>query len=436
MTTLFEDLWHLWKQYVDFSVVENHELKEIMFHVFLGVVLTNKGYTYMESGMRKSVRLHLFMIQDSGTGKSQLMKAYNTLLISLGIKARLTVTDNVAALTGTTYFLDPFMSLDKKEKEDKKDKENGGLKERAIKIRKGLLSELLALTWDEGSALLQGGAFMKNMTDVFQVVMDEPGRVSKGMRLGTIEYPTNTTLVAGSYMFPEFKDTLLKKGFLQRMFIFFKQFSSKEKRNLRIGVNLLKKRKNPEKLRQLEAAMKLHLSRIPDLPGKNVTFNDNDILNFNTDLEDIYIKFIDKSFGGEKQTVLETFYSRLHSLIDKIATQRAMILGKVEVDNEDLQYAKTLSMKHIDSLLRLFDYLVGGELTTVPEHREIILTNIIIRSGGSMVQKELLDELKKIKKIGKWDLGFNRTLSFINELINKNKLKSSKGKKGEKLIFI
>lgn len=431
---LFEQLWTVWKKYVDYSVVENHELKEILFHVFLGVILTTKGYTYIESGKKKSVRLHLFMLQDSGTGKSQLMKAHHDLLLSLGIKSRFTVTDNQAAITGTVYLL-PDEIIGKLLQEAKEKGTNVSERDRVV-IKPGLLKDLHSLIWDEGSILLQNSPFMKNMTDIFQVVMDEPGRVSKGMKLGTIDYDTNTTIVAGSYMFNEFKDTLMKKGFLQRMFLFFKKFNEKEERNLRIGVNLLKRKKNPLKLKELEKIMRMQLDKIPLLKNKIITFNDKDILKFNIDLEEIYSKYINKAFTGEKQVVLKTFYSRLHLIIDKVATQRAIILGKTEVDYEDLQYAKQLSLKHIVTLLHIFDYLVGEEGPTIPERREMIILSILRLHDNKMVQKELLDELLKLKKLGKWDLGFNRTISFIDKLIEKHKLKQDTGIKGSKVIYI
>ena len=374
------------------------------------------------------------MVQDSGTGKSQMMKAYHNLLTALGIKSRLTVSDNEASLTGSTYLLpDKYAEVIKAEK---KKKGEAFLDDDRIKKKKGLLADLFSLCWDEGSVLIEEGKFSKNMTDYFQVVMDEPGRVSKGMRLGTIEYYTDATIVAGSYMVSDFKKTLLKKGFLQRMFLYFKKFTPQEERNIRIGVALLKTRKDPKKIQDLIEAIRRYVAKIPALEHKTITFNNEAVKKFLSDLEEIYRDHIDKAFTGEKQVVLKTFYSRLHNLIDKIAAQRAMILGKSEVEYEDLEYAKKLCMKHVKSLIAIFDYLVGGELVSVPERRELIVLTILSNNNGKLIQKDLLEELRKLKKLGKWDLGWNGTLKLLSELISKNRIKVSRGVKGKKLLFV
>ena len=41
--------------------------------------------------------------------------------------------------------------------------------------------------------------------------------------------------------------------------------------------------------------------------------------------EEIYKNYIENQFVGDKQTVLETFYSRMHLLMDRIAAQKAIV---------------------------------------------------------------------------------------------------------------
>lgn len=440
--TLFDDLKRLWKDYIDYYVVGNNELKEITFHAFLGIILTWKNRTYIESADKKSVRLHLFMIQDSRTGKGQLMSALTKLLYEFvpeKSKIRKTVKDNESCLCGTVYRL--YSDVDIK---NKKKGAEGKISPRSdeVVIKRGILSTLLALIWEEGSVLLKYSAYMDIVTDVFQVVMDEPGHVSKGMRLKTIEYPCNTTIIAGSYMFPEFRKTLITKGFLQRMFLHYKIFGKKEKRDIRIGVNLLKLHKNPEKIKKIIEGIKILVSRIPERRDKDgivkkyVTFNDEDTISFNNDLEEIYKEYVEYQFVGEKQKILETFYNGLHSLIDKIAAQRAMVLGRGEVIREDMEYGKQMCMMHLNSLLKIFDYLIGGEIVTVPEEREKIVYTLIAQSEGKVIQKRLLEKLLERKKQGKWDLGFNRSLSLIKQMIENKKLHMEKGEHGRNIIIV
>lgn len=392
---LFDHLRDLWREYYDYYIVGNKELCEIWFHVFMGIVLTWQSKRYMESSKHKTTRLHIFVIQDSGTGKSEMMKALEELVKYMKIPVRLTVKDNEASLTGTVY-------------KDKDTKE--------IVKRKGLLHTLYAILWDEGSVLIKHSSYMDVMTDYFQMVMDEPGRIVKGMRLGSIEYDTNCTVIAGSYMFDEFKETLMKKGFMQRMFISYKRFTEHEKREIRIGVNLKKLKINPDRIEKIRKAIADDIAKMPDIPENLVYFNSDTVKEFNNDLETVFNERFVGQFVGEKQDILETFYNRLHILVDKIAAQRAMIMGHNIVNSEDMHYALELVLWHVDSLLTLFDQLRGGKITTTGNERVNVILRIMEARAKKVVQSDLMAELKKLKSVGHWDLGYNRTLELLKTM--------------------
>lgn len=414
---LHDDLWQLWKDYVDYYLVGNSHLKKVMFHVFLGTWLTYKGYSYMESSEKRSMRVNFFAIQDSGTGKSQAMKAYYKLLQYLGLteeQARWTIKDNEASLTGTVF----------------KDEKGKNI------VHKGSLSRLVSLVWDEGSVLLKSSAYMDILTDVFQGVMDEPGRVSKGMRFGTIKYPSNCTIVAGSYMFDAFKKTLLTKGFLQRMYISYKKFSEKEKRDIRIGVNLLKLGQDAHKIEKLRRALKRTLNKINDPPNRTICFDINGVKLFDLEIERIYRKYIEYQFSGEKQGTLETFFNRLHILIDKIAAQRAIVNGKKIVTYDDMMYALGECEWHLRSLLDIFDYFFAGRTVTSVEKREQVIEAIIRGQNGNISQAEILKKLRELKKKNQWDLGYNRSLQLLTEMEEGHKILIKRTDKNKKLYFV
>ena len=421
---LTDKLWILWKEYMDYYVVKNPENKRILFHTFLGILLTQRGYNYIESAKKKSTRLHVFMIQPSGTGKTQCMGALHDLLRFLDVPSRMTIKDNEASLTGTVYL----------EEEAKTKKRGiGGV----ITNKKGMLSFLNALLWDEGSSLLRKSNFMQDITDVFQGVMDEPGKVVKGMRLGQITYRTNTTLVAGSYMFPEFGQTLMTKGFLQRMFISKTDLSKKERRDIRIGVNLLKLGQDFSKVDMIKRAIKTLVDKIPEPKDKIICFKKEDVMKFNMVLEDIYTDKIEYQFVGDKQDVLETFFNRLHLLIDKIASQRAIINGKKEVEYDDMMYAKELCEIHITSLLSIFDNVERGRVNNTQDKRKLIILDLIRNATNGMVyKKDLLNNLLDLKRRGGWDFGFKRSVVIIDELIKDNLIHMEKSNSGDKLLII
>lgn len=412
---LYDQLYDFWRRYIDFYVVGNDHLKDVYFHVIIGAILRYRNYYYLESGQKHSTRIHVFSIQNSGTGKSQTMKAAHWLLEYLNIESRYTTRDNEAAMTGTMY----------------RDEESG-----KIIITKGMLSRKFFLAYDEGRVLLAKTAYNQDLTDFLQMAMDEPGMVSKGMKHGSIDYESMTSLVSGSYMMTEFKDTLLTKGFLQRMYITFREFMPKELEDMRLGVLLLKRYKNTDRIDKLKLSFKMLADRIPVLENGIIPFNIEDVQRFGIDLEKTYREKIQYQFAKEKQDILETFFNRLHVMIDKIAAQRAIVNGKREVTYDDLQYGYERCREHIESLLRMFSYLKLIKTDSSILDRELTIINVIRMEGGFINQSTLLKRLKELVEKGKWDLGINRTLNLISHMVENKKVYMEKGENNSKILFL
>jgi len=393
--TKIENLWYLYREYMDSFVVGNRELKQIMFHVLLGTILTRKGISYIESGKNKSTRIHLFILQSSGTGKSEVMKAIDNLLIGMNIPSEYTIKFNEAALTGTIYLTD-----------------KGG-----ITAHKGALAHLNSLFWDEGSVMLKGSAYMDVLTDVLQGVMDEPGYVCKGMRLGVLKYPTATTVVAGSYIFDEFKDTILTSGFLQRMFVSWKVFTDEEKANMRKGVNMLKTVQNKQRIEQLVDAFRtFDKNMVPPSEDGTVLFDKDAVVEFTRELETSFREDIEKQYIGSKQEVLETFFNRVHAFIDRIAVQVAVINGKSMVGMAEMQYAKEISRYHLLSVMNFLD-TIRTDVSDETDRRRGIIIKIINDQGGKIQKTTLVQSLLLMKRSGKWDYGSSRTINFIDKMV-------------------
>lgn len=416
--TLYDQLWYLWKDYIDYFVVANQDLKKIFFHVFLGTVLTWKNYSYLESGEKKSLRMHFFGIQPSRTGKGQTMKHHHTLLEFIGVPSRYTTKDNESFLLGSVTL--------------SKSSDN-------VIRRKGALNELFAEHWDEGGVLLKKSRDMDVIIDKLNMVMDEPGKVAKGMAHGSIDYTTNTTMIAGSYMFEEFKQTMMQKGFLQRMFIFFKDFTEIERREMRIGVNLLKLRTDTKKIPKIMSAIKYKLKKIDEetnIEEKIISFDSESVKKFNADIEKLHDDYISHQFSGEKQKTLETFFGGLHTLVDKMAAIIATMKGKDKVYYSEMKEALELCILHLNSLLEIFDYIEGSGAANPKEKREKIITDIIKKSDGKLIQTELLTKLRELKNVGKWDLGYNRSIDTINRMVSAHKISKEVGEKNAKILCV
>lgn len=413
--TRFDQLWRLWKEYIDYRLVGNEELKRVLFHVFLGVVLTYKDYTYFELPYKRSTRFHTFIIQNSGMGKSVGMRAVCDLVEFLGIPFRWTIKDNEASVVGSVF-------IDEKSK-------------RAIQ-REGILSSAFMLTFDEGSVLLKKSGFMDVLTDAFQGAMDEPGRVSKGMKLGNIEYKTKCTLLAGSYMFDEFETTMFEKGFLQRMFVYNGSYTEIEKKTVRHGVFLLKGRTDVKRMNEIKVLIQRLIKEIPEPEDKVVLFDPEDIEKFFFLLENFREKYIANQYTKKKQEVLETFGNRMSILTDKVAAQRALIDGRRIVNLDDMMEGLKLLEYHIKSLHQIFNTLPDIVKRDYEGNRENQIKIIIQENGNSIKKEELFMLLKAKFGTNEWSFGSVKTQKYLNELIIKGIIKESKGNKKDSIIYI
>lgn len=417
--TNMDVLWRVYKEYMDMFVILNDEMKKIMFHVMLGAFFTYNGFGYMESEEKKSVRLHTFIIQDSGTGKSHIVKVLGKLLKKLELSWRITLLDNEASLTGSVFIG----------------------KDNEVIVKKGLLSKLDVWACDEGSLLLKDLPHTKTITDNLQYMMDEPGKVSKGMKLGTVDYPTHTTVVAMSYMFEEFKDTIMEKGFLQRMFVLYKKFSREEEKTIRIGKTLLKLNTNTEKIQAFENKIVEILRKASeDMKVKNTTggmyFNAKDVIKFNIYLENMYEQYIDMQFAGEKQVVLKTFFNRVHLIIDKIATQRALVNGHEEVRYDDMIYAANMAKVHLISVHKIFENINVKKTLTPLDYNTITVRKIIKDNGNTIILDDLMKKLYDLHSIGRWDSTYKRTSKFIDEMVGNGIITKNTTKDGKEVVML
>ena len=399
-------MWVLWKEYIDFHVVANDHIKKIMFFNLIGVILTHKQYGYSKADFKVMTRIHYFIFQRARSGKGEAMKAKHKLLVFLGIPTRYTQSDNPAAAVGTCQ----------KNKTGKVDS------------RVGHLKTLYDYNWDEGSIIIKEGSNNSGdkvtLTDVLQGVMDEPGFVSKGMAWGDIQYETNSSICAGSYIFKEFAKTIMEKGFFQRMIISYKIFSEQEKQFMRRYVPLLKNRYNPRRIKRIMFKFKELVGEIPKLKDNMILFNKTDTINFVDRYDMVYDNIIKNQFtgsGSRTQEVLESFSDMSHLLVDKIAAQSAIIDGKKEVTYEDMLIALPVVKMHLSSIIELFNSVeMSSETPTMK--REAVILNMIKRYPTIATHKMILSKLEVERRIGGWDVGRERVTDMLKSLIERKVL--------------
>jgi len=412
--TLYDDIRHLWRQYANFYVVGNNHLKKLTFHTLMGIMLTYRNCSYTENATPITTRYHLFIIQPSGTGKSQILKYLYELVKSLGIPCVKTLKDNEASITGSIERVKATGKIEKTE---------------------GILSWAFLLVYDEGSVLLgKPSRHTENLTDNMQTAMDDPGFVSKGMKLGRVSYETKTTICTGSYMFKQFEHTLWTKGLLQRMGNSYKEFNEEEKRNMRIGVNLMKNNQNKERIIELKKAFSVIMEQLPK--DREVVFDKNAVNKFNLKMEEVYNAYFHKTFEGPKQEIMDTFFNRLHLLIDKVAAQKCLVEGRSVVSYDDLIHGLRENEWHIQSLHNVFKKITIKNIVGEETRRENMVWQLIKPHTSGINQSALLLELDKFKISGRWDLGVNKTLELLKEMSESGeKIVVAKGANNSRLYY-
>ena len=391
-------LWMLWKLYIDFFVIGNNHIKKIMFFNLIGIILTHKGLGYATSDKQVMTRIHTFYFQRARSGKGEAMKAKHTLCEYLKILSRHTNSDNTASAVGTCQ----------------KDKNT-----KNVSSREGHLKTVFDYSWDEGSILISksSGSADVSMTDILQGVMDEPGMVSKGMAWGDIEYATNSSICAGSYILPRFAQSFMNNGFFQRMVISYVIIGEDEKRTLRNYVPLLKTRFDPVEIERIKLAFKRVVDSIPKRTSA-IKFKKEDVVRFTNYYDLIYENLIKNQYVGRTQEVLESFSDMCYLIVDKIAAQKAIIEGKDEVTYEDMLLALPIIKIHMASVLDMFNSVERPELSPT-ERREERIINVIKQYPRTSTQQFIIDRLESERRMGKWDLGRDKTSQVIHLMISK-----------------
>lgn len=399
----YYQLWSLWKEYIDYFVAGNDHLKRVGFVNLLGVILTHKGYGFEKAEQMVSTRIHAFLFQRPRSGKGEMMKAKQRLVDYLKIPSRYTMKDNVPSAIGTA-------KLPESAKEAKE-----------VMKRFGYFSFIYDYNWDEGSILIKSSKDMDNVTDVFQGVMDEPGFVSKGLVWGSVEYETNTSICAGSYIFDEVQSALMNTGFFQRMIITYKVFSDEEKTIMRRLVPLLKIRYNKGRIDKIMKLFKELCNEIPKPKDNMVLFDENSVRRFNNRYDLIYDIIIKNQFVGRTQDILESFSDMIHLMVDKMSAQHAIIDGDDKVYYDNMLITLPIIRIHLSSILSLFE-TVDNRQVTVRMKREITVLGIIRRYPNISNQKFILKRLDIEKKNGRWDMGRNKTIDLLQSMVSEGKL--------------
>lgn len=413
LTGNIKDLYEIWSKYFAISVYKNDHLKHRMFFFVLGTYLTHKGIRVVYSGRYNTTRIHLFNIQQSGSGKSEAMKAAHFLMKSIGLNGLYLTKTTDAALVGT-------ISLDNKHNPV---------------VRPGELSKRDYLIWDEGSILLRTGPFSENLQDIMQMTTDDPGYIEKILANGLIRFTTETSICASSYLEDNINLSLFKKGYFQRVLLSNHLVSDEDISNFIQHKSKMMEYSYGYRKDIIDSFVQ-KLSKIDftnceftyDKQNKYIKINPNDMEKICLQTVE-FVKIGQKAFVNDNQrhNIMNTFLSRNNQIIS-IASIIAIINGKKEIGSEELEIGLDMWKDHIRSANTLLMRRIDKTSTDDYRKRLLILRSFLIPRGG-IKRTELYKSLTPTTVEG-WDLGQNNTLNFIKDALERGDIQER-----DKLIF-
>lgn len=410
-------LYSIWSKYFEISVYKNEHLKVRLFLFVLGTHLTKLGMRVLYSGRYNTPRVNLFNIQQSGSGKSEAMKSAHFLMKDMGLDGLYLVKTTDASLLGTVI-------LDSSKKPI---------------IRFGELSRRDYLIWDEGSTLMKTGPYSENLQAILQQATDDPGYIEKCLANGVIQYITETSICASSYLDDIINLSLFKNGCLQRMVVSHHEVSDKDivdfikhKSKMMSYSYYDKKALMTEFKNELNSIKYDVYDKTADGKRRYIKINPEALDKIGSTISE-FVETGQKAFMDDNQrhSILNTFFSRNNHILS-VASIVSVINGEKEVSEESLVFGFTIWKDHIMSanslLMRKID---KTSVTDNPRRLKII--KVCLEKNGPLSKSGLADKLISLES---WDLGKSNTYKFINENISEGKLgQEVRGLKNAHTVF-
>jgi hypothetical protein len=422
MKNIFKDFYNAYEKYMKTQVIKNEYAIRPCFHNLIGVILPN--LKIMEGGYYDT-RLHIFLIQDSSTGKGQIAKAQVKIIEYLKEKIALMRNSNTISLPKYT---DARLL--------------GGLGKKGMDVE-GVLKTHRFICWEEASILCREKMpHMETVRDILNLAMDNDRWLGSGtLSSAHVQpYKTDASIFLTSVWTDDIRRRLLEGGFMQRLFIICNEITVPEKDEMLDGIikrwgSDINGKVNPL-LKDLKkhashaiGSLELKKKELEDKTGQKLPYYylkpENDKIEKIIEKER---KSLREGFRGQfsdsRQKVLETFTARSIQNVKKIATQHAFLSAKDTVDLESVEYALEVVKIHRDSIIKILEYTGKGKERISDEILLIQKLNDFERQNKQITKVAFVNSLLSMSS---WNLSFKKTIQLVNELISKGKIKVEVG---------
>lgn len=318
----------------------NLDMNEMMFLVLAGAVCHKRGILIETQGLR-DLRMHILLIQPSRTGKGVSLKI-------LGQSCRfagLTYTDEIiftdAGLIG---------KIDEKAAQANRGKdENDDDYQDPVIV--GDLGNYDVISFSEGKQMIKLSAYAEDKLELLQSAMDTPGNVRKKLAEGvSIEYESNASIVGTTYFLDDFEKIFLEQGIFQRMLVFVRNFTTKERRKLNKEIITSPAINNDQFEDDLKVYCNKLVSRVLQTPEGTKLSVDDSAQKYFEDKIDLWTNSIEADFKGAELEIMLSYTTACINLFYKISGIAAVLNGSTVITSREANFAHSFVKKYLKSI--------------------------------------------------------------------------------------
>lgn len=411
------NLRQTWKELTNMYSLDNEIGGEILFHILIGQYFKNvKIGFYAEE---KDVRVSALWCQPTRTGKGQAMKVLKKACTELGItwKKATQITD--AGLIGSVNREIDMYNI--------KHNLQPGNNRYLNPIEEGDLARYDIIIFDEARKLLKPGPWTEDMLSIFQESLDYPGLVRKKLSSRhEIEFVSTSSIIGTTYFIKQIKEVLLYQGFFQRILLYIRKIDYKQRQSMRQKV--IDGYLSDNKIERGENLLKefcSSLKKIDNSPREiTATKEAIEVINsYITQFED----FIIENFKDKELEILGSFVYGLQDLFIKLASHYCLIDEKSKINKNHVIMAKRLVNICMKSLMH--------ELLPEIDEREKGRKELWIKRISAIIKDKEMNKEDIVEVLRKtWNVGRNKSLSFINKGISNNHFIEIKKERNNKII--
>ena len=372
----------------------------------MGQYLFKKHGIYIKkAGEKHDIRINACIIAPSGTGKSEANNFLGTMATNIGLSYNIPHIYNDVSVIGSYSFEIEQRNKDKKLTPDD---------ERWINpARYGLLKTCDLAIFDEGENVLRTSGKTEWIQLTLQKVANRygsPANYIENLKIGgAIGYHSSASFVITSYPLSEFKETLLRKGLIQRSILFIDE-NDEEKRNkiLNKQIQMLGAEYSSRKLvfNDFMKELKLIDGFLEKEKVNTVFFSEKAKLKI-----DEYQKEIRKMIvlTPGQQDIFNDIESRLINQFAILGAINAVVRKGTVIEKKDIEEAYLLLWKTTLSSIKYIQENVEFE---IDKKYDKYLKNLYEVLDKKVYTKgEIYDKMAK-----KWNVGKNTAMSRIKKL--------------------